>query len=259
MELNYYIDESGEDNWLKEKFYTVSACAVQKSDISQLEESINKFKQKFSEKLDVNIAYLHGSEITYGLNQSKGLYAKLGTDKKLAALFFSDLTDLLASSKYRVVSLTLDIQDFMQVFNSKLADHYRKRGESFQVTKMEHKMVYFLSLLQLTEMIRIHINCQMDVVSKAAFYIEGKDLDIKVIIERCKNRFSDVDIEFHTGISKKSAYPPILEFTDLAVNAINQHFISGKARKDYDAIKSSISIQKMINSKNIEEYMPFNL
>lgn len=113
MNINYYIDESGIEDWNKEKYFTVAACAINEKDESSIQQKFDLFKNEYSEKLGHKIKYLHGSEITYGMNQGIGIYGKLKSDKLIREQFFLHLVSLLSLSKYKLLTCTLNLEVYL--------------------------------------------------------------------------------------------------------------------------------------------------
>lgn len=260
MHLNYYIDESGVEDWKREKYFTISSTVISTDDLSILEKEVSKFKLGYSKKLSTQIKYLHGNEITNGLNNGEGTYSGLKTDPELSKQFFTDLGQLLSSPLYQIVSATFDINYFTALFDGKLEAYYDKRGEEYSVSKIFNNSLYPICLLVFTEMIRKHLNTSPRSVSKVNFFIEEKDSDIDMIITRCRNRFSDVDIEIIHRIGKgEIGYSELLELADLSANAINGYYLSGKDRKDYLAIQENIVLQELIGEGNLSRYLRFDL
>jgi len=256
MKNNYYIDESGVEDWDKEKYFTIAICAINEKDEQTIEKQFGQFKDTYSEKLGQKIKYLHGSEITLGLNQGKGVYGKLKENSKLQRSFFKDLNSLLSTSDYQLLAFSLSLKDYLVVLNARLYEYYSERRETFSINQIFNTFIYPTSLLQGIELIRRHINSQKTKVQSINVLIEEKNSDIKMATMYAEKRLSDVLDKLVPNVSKEDKnYGAGFDIADLAANAISGA-IENKERKDYQSIKNKIVEYKYVDIQTMHEYVP---
>lgn len=256
MKINYYIDESGVEDWEREKYFTISVCAVNEKNETKIKEKFDQFKDTYSKKLGQRIKYLHGSEVTLGLNQGKGVYGRLHGNPKLQRSFFQDLNSLLSSSDYQLLAFSLNLKDYLVVLNARLYEYYSQRRETFSINQIFNTFIYPTSLLQGVELIRRHINSQKTKLQSINIFIEEKNSDITITTKYAEKRLSDVLDKLIPNVAKEDKnYGAGFEIADLAANAISRA-VENNERKDYKAIKDKIIEYKYVDMKTMHEYVP---
>lgn len=256
MKFNYYIDESGTEDWATENYFTITTCCINEKCKPKINQNFDYFKKNYSKRLEREIQYLHGNEITFGLNQGKGIYAKLKTDSKLKEKFFLDLNKLLDTSEYQIFAFSLSLQDYLEVFYQRLDEYYSNRKERFEVNQIFNSFIYPSCLLQSIEQIRKHINTQKPKIKSIDIFIEEKNSNIEIANTYANKRLSDVLNRFTPNIKKTGdQYEAGFEIADLSANAINRSITSRK-RKDYEVIKGKIMEHKRIDKNNMDKYIP---
>lgn len=253
--LNFYIDDSGTDNFSSELTgFVLCAAIIGDSEIEQVEGALVSFRQKWSQELEFEIKYLRDSDIEQGM-KGIGPYSRLSSDKDKKDRFISELSTLLTELPYKLLALGWYQIKYTDYLGKVISDYYQARHEQIKNIDYMQDALYPLLLVAISrEIFTLFSRPLYTSYNKFIIWPEYKSeyVDRDEVLEAFMDGLSKRHpIELRNSIKKTDPeYPAGLEIADLCANTLRHRlFDTGKYEAQYEVIKG-----KVILCKNMTEY-----